>query len=64
MDLKIAEAIENVQIEGGLIKSASLIPSGGGGYVYTLFILYEDNGNFSKIDNLLRNLIFNFDELK
>ncbi|MGX8834934.1 hypothetical protein [Amedibacillus sp. YH-ame10] len=64
LDLKIAEAIEKIQMEGGTIKHFVLIPCDMICRHCVFNVMYEDNGNFQSIDNLLRNEIFNFDQLK
>ena len=59
--LKIAEAIDAIQEQGGTIISSTLLPNGE--VIYLFYVLYEDNGNFEAIDQILRKKIFNFDKL-
>ena len=63
LNLKLNEALEAIQKRGGIIISSSCVNEGCANAVLS-HIVYEDNENFEEINSYLRDVVFNFTEIK
>ena len=63
LNMKLNEGLDAIQEHGGTIINASFVAAGESS-VFIYFIVYEDNGKFEEINSYLRDVVFNFSEIK